>query len=147
MNHVHCANSLSAGVKALPAGVQAFPHTQAMWLSNPRVNPKELAQPLREAARDAVGRQDGEWALGHTNRPGRRFSLPRRFSSSRLPLVKRQGGSVSEILFAPVCRLWEASVSMLRMVFCPCKYNRPCSSFASFRPGSRLADSTSCALA
>ena len=39
-----------------------FP-TQAMWLSNPRVNPKELAQPLREAARDAVGRQDGEWVL------------------------------------------------------------------------------------
>ena len=39
-----------------------FP-TQAMWLSNPRVNPREPAQPLREAARDAAGRQDGEWVL------------------------------------------------------------------------------------
>jgi hypothetical protein len=63
MNHGHCANSLSAGVKALPDRVQAFSHTQAMWLSNPRVNPREPAQPSREAARDAVGRQDGEWVL------------------------------------------------------------------------------------
>ena len=68
MSHGHCANTLSAGVKALPDGVRAdgvraFSHTQAMWrfLSNPQVSPWELAQPLREAARDAAGRQDGEW--------------------------------------------------------------------------------------
>ena len=61
MNHSHCTNALSAGAKALPDGVRAFSHTQATWLSNPRVNPRELAQPLREAARDAAERQEGEW--------------------------------------------------------------------------------------
>jgi hypothetical protein len=65
MSHSHCPNALSAGAKALPDGVQAFSHTQAMWrfLSNPRVNPKGLAQPLREAAHEAVKRQEGEWVL------------------------------------------------------------------------------------
>jgi hypothetical protein len=65
MNHSNCPSALSAGAKALPDGVQAFSHTQAMWrfLSNPRVNPKELAQPLREAAHEAVEREEGEWVL------------------------------------------------------------------------------------
>jgi hypothetical protein len=56
---------LSAGAKALPDGVQAFAHTQAMWrfLANPRVSPKELAVPLLKAAREAVAEQAGEWVL------------------------------------------------------------------------------------
>ena len=65
MSHSNCTSALLAGAKALPDGVQAFSHTQAMWrfLSNPRVSPKEVAQPLREAARDAVEREDSEWVL------------------------------------------------------------------------------------
>ena len=65
MSHSNCTSALLAGAKALPDGVQAFSHTQAMWrfLSNPRVSPKEVAQPLREAARDAVEQEDSEWVL------------------------------------------------------------------------------------
>jgi hypothetical protein len=65
MNHSNNTNALSAGTKALPDGVQAFAHTQAMWrfLSNPRVTLRELAQPLREAAREAVAQQSGDWVL------------------------------------------------------------------------------------
>jgi hypothetical protein len=45
---------------------------QAMWrfLSNPRVTPKELAQPLRKAAREAVARQSGDWAPEGRKRAG-----------------------------------------------------------------------------
>jgi hypothetical protein len=34
-----------------------------MWrfLSNPRVTPRALAQPLREAAREAVAQQSDDW--------------------------------------------------------------------------------------
>jgi hypothetical protein len=36
-----------------------------MWrfLSNPRVTPRALAQPLREAVREAVAQQSGDWVL------------------------------------------------------------------------------------
>ena len=65
MSHSNCTSALLAGARALPDGVQAFSHTQAMWrfLSNPRVSSKEVAQPLREAARDAVEQEDSEWVL------------------------------------------------------------------------------------
>lgn len=84
MNHTNSANAFSAGVKALPDGVQAFAHTQATWwfLSNPRVSPKDLAVPLLKAARDAVAEQAGDWVLcihdwsrlnygGHESKPDR----------------------------------------------------------------------------
>jgi hypothetical protein len=65
MNHSNSTNALSAGTRALPDGVQAFAHTQAMWrfLSNPRVTPRTLAQPLRETARKTVAQQSGDWVL------------------------------------------------------------------------------------
>ncbi|MBI1907316.1 MAG: transposase [Rhodocyclales bacterium] len=65
MNHTNCTSPLSAGAKALPDGVQAFAHTQAMWrfLANPRVSPKELAVPLLKAAHEAVAEQVGESVL------------------------------------------------------------------------------------
>jgi hypothetical protein len=52
-------------MKALPDGVRAFSHTQAMWrfLRNPWVTPEALAAPLRKVAHEAVARQDGEYAL------------------------------------------------------------------------------------
>jgi hypothetical protein len=65
MSHSNCASALSEGMKALPDGVQAFAHTQAMWrfLSNPRVSPRELAVPLLKAAYEVVAQQSGEYVL------------------------------------------------------------------------------------
>lgn len=64
-NHLNHTTALAAGTKALPDGVKAFAHTQAMWrfLANERVTPKGLAAPLLEAAHEAVGSQSGDWVL------------------------------------------------------------------------------------
>lgn len=48
--------------------------------------------------------------ISRISRPGRRFSLPGRFSFSRLPLVKRQGASVPETFVW----LWFAICGKLR---------------------------------
>lgn len=83
-SHMNCTGPLAAGAKALPDGVQAFAHTQAMWrfLANRRVTPKELSVPLLAAAREAVSADGGEYVLsiadwsrvnygGHTSKQDR----------------------------------------------------------------------------
>lgn len=51
--HSNSTQVLAAGVKALPDGTTAFAQTQALWrfLSNERITPADLAEPLRAVAR------------------------------------------------------------------------------------------------
>ena len=65
MNHLNHTSTLAAGTKALPDGLKAFSHTQAMWrfLANERVTPKGLAVPLLAAAREAVAKEESDWVL------------------------------------------------------------------------------------
>lgn len=65
MNHLNHTSALAAGTKALPDGLKAFAHTQAMWrfLANERVTPRGLAVPLLAAAREAVAEESGDWVL------------------------------------------------------------------------------------
>lgn len=51
--HSNSTQTLAAGAKALPDGTAAFAQTQALWrfLSNARITPADLAEPLRAVAR------------------------------------------------------------------------------------------------
>lgn len=62
---MNCATALAAGAKALPDGVQAFAHTQALWrfLANERVTPEGLSGPLLAATREAVTADGGTYVL------------------------------------------------------------------------------------
>jgi hypothetical protein len=50
--HSNSTQTLAAGAKALPDGTTAFAQTQALWrfLSNERITPADLAEPLRAVA-------------------------------------------------------------------------------------------------
>lgn len=52
--HSNCTAQLAAGVKALPDGTESFAQTQALWrfLSNERVLPRDLCEPLLAVARE-----------------------------------------------------------------------------------------------
>jgi hypothetical protein len=63
--HQHAATRVAAGLAHLPDGASAFAATQAAWrfLNNPRVGLDALAEPLRQAGRDALAGQDAPCAL------------------------------------------------------------------------------------
>jgi hypothetical protein len=65
MSHLNSTSELAAGAKALPDGLKAFAHTQAMWrfLANERVTFRALSAPLLAAAHEAVAQVAGEWVL------------------------------------------------------------------------------------
>ena len=50
--HSNSTQKLAAGAKALPDGTASFAQTQALWrfLSNERITPADLAEPLRAVA-------------------------------------------------------------------------------------------------
>lgn len=52
--HSNSTQTLAAGIKALPDGTAAFAQTQALWrfLSNERITPADLTEPLRAVARE-----------------------------------------------------------------------------------------------
>ena len=56
---------MTPGPSGLPSTASAFAATQAAWrfFANERVSLPALAQPLRQAARDAVGHDPPPWAL------------------------------------------------------------------------------------
>ena len=62
---MNCTSALAPAAKALPNGVKAFAHVQALWrfLANPRVTPAALAAPLLEAAHEAVAAEHSPWVL------------------------------------------------------------------------------------
>ena len=63
--HLSPVQAVAAGLRALPGTAQAFASTQAAWrfYANPRVTLPQLAQPLIEAARAAVGQDNRHYAL------------------------------------------------------------------------------------
>ena len=65
LSHMNCTSALAAAPKALPNGVKAFAHVQALWrfLANPRVTPAALAAPLLQAAHEAVALERSPWVL------------------------------------------------------------------------------------
>lgn len=63
--HSNSTQALAAGVKALPDGTAAFAQTQALWrfLSNERITPADLAEPLRAVARTESANGCDHYAL------------------------------------------------------------------------------------
>jgi hypothetical protein len=63
--HLSPVQAVAAGLRALPGTAQAFASTQAAWrfYANPRVTLPQLAQPLIDAARGAVERDNRRYAL------------------------------------------------------------------------------------
>jgi DDE family transposase len=63
--HLSPVQAVAAGLRALPGTAQAFASTQAAWrfYANPRITLPQLAQPLIEAARGAVERDNRHYAL------------------------------------------------------------------------------------
>lgn len=65
MAHSNSTASLSAGVKALGDGTQAFAHTQALWrfLNNEAVTPLRLSGPLISGCRAVTAQCEGDYVL------------------------------------------------------------------------------------
>lgn len=65
MAHSNSAAKLSAGVKALADGTSTFAHTQALWrfLSNEKVTPERLSEPVVAACHEALRRCEGDHVL------------------------------------------------------------------------------------
>ena len=65
MAHSNTTASIEAGMKALPDGVKAFSHTQAMWrfLNNEQVTPVHLSEPLLANCHEAVTEIEGDYVL------------------------------------------------------------------------------------
>jgi hypothetical protein len=63
--HLSPADRLAAGLRALPDGDKAFASTQAAWrfYANPRVNIRQLAKPLVDAAREGIAEACDEFVL------------------------------------------------------------------------------------
>jgi hypothetical protein len=63
--HLRAAGKLTSGLAALPGVASAFASTQAAWrfYANPRVPFAPLAQPLLDAARQAVAAERPDWGL------------------------------------------------------------------------------------
>ena len=62
---MNSAPGLAPAAKALPDGLQAFSHVQALWrfLANDRVTAAALAAPLLASARQAVAAEQSPWVL------------------------------------------------------------------------------------
>jgi hypothetical protein len=65
MQHLRAASPLTPGLSALPAVASAFASTQAAWrfYANDRTTLPALAQPLLDAARQAIAQARPDWGL------------------------------------------------------------------------------------
>src|SRR6478752_10378108 len=65
MQHLRAASPLTPGLSALPAVASAFASTQAAWrfYANDRTTLPALAQPLLDAARQAIAQAQPDWGL------------------------------------------------------------------------------------
>jgi hypothetical protein len=65
LQHLRAAEPLTHGLHALPAAASAFATTQAAWrfYNNPRTPLPALAQPLLDAAHQAIAQTQPPWAL------------------------------------------------------------------------------------
>jgi len=63
--HLNSAESVAAGLRALPGISKAFASTQAAWrfFNNERVSYPQLADPLIARGREALAEEEGRYAL------------------------------------------------------------------------------------